>query len=51
MGIDVRGGASAEEVAAILAVLATVPAADPAAGYALWRATRLAALWRDNHDR
>ena len=48
-GIDVRGNATAEEVAAVLAALAKYEAdhtsrPDIADGYALWRRTRLAAV-------
>ena len=45
-GVRVRGGATAEEVAVVLALLTTPPAAADRApdGYARWRATRRQAL-------
>jgi hypothetical protein len=59
--LDVRGGASEEELAAVLAALAALPtvtyatptdatSTDSRARYLLWRATRLAALSRDIRD-
>ena len=47
-GVRVRGAATAEEVAAVLAVLAAQPGTDdPSAdGYARWRAGRRQALRR-----
>lgn len=43
--IEVRGAASAEEIAAVLAVLArSDQRREPLTGYARWRATRLRAL-------
>jgi len=43
--VTVRGAATAEEVAAVLAVLARAGRNEPAAdGYAAWRATRRRAL-------
>jgi hypothetical protein len=46
--IEVDGGASAEEIAAVLAAIAgrRGPAEAPADGYAAWRRGRLAALAR-----
>lgn len=44
-GVTVRGAATAEEVAAVLAVLARAGRDEPAAdGYVRWRATRRRAL-------
>ena len=47
-GVQVRGGATAEEVAAVLAVLTAQPAAaePPVDGFAGWRAGRRRALRR-----
>jgi hypothetical protein len=45
MSVTVRGGATAEEVAAVLAVLRR-PVADAPDPYERWRAGRLAALSR-----
>lgn len=45
--IDVRGNATSEEIAAVLAVLAQIEARkvpDKPDGYALWRQTRLNAV-------
>ena len=42
--LTVRGNASAEEVAAVLAVLRSAPSAPPASAYERWRAGRLKAL-------
>jgi hypothetical protein len=42
--ITVRGNASAEELAAVLAIVSSGP--RPSDGYRRWRATRLAALRR-----
>jgi hypothetical protein len=53
MSVRVRGGATAEELAAVLAVL-TGPSPDPAPSrYQQWRATRLQARRRavGNDDR
>lgn len=43
-GITVRGNATAEEVAAVLAALQQRARTGPRDRYALWRATRLAAV-------
>lgn len=43
-GIVVRGNASPEEVAAVLAALQQHTRTRPRDRYALWRATRLAAV-------
>jgi len=47
-GVRVRGAATAEEVAAVLAVLSAQPAAadPPPDGYTRWRAGRRQALRR-----
>jgi hypothetical protein len=42
--ISVRGGATAEEVAAVLALLTRSEPAPPPDPYRRWRQTRLAAL-------
>jgi hypothetical protein len=42
-GVRVAGGASAEELAAVLAVLAAAPVSAPGA-YARWREARVAAV-------
>ena len=44
MNVDVHGSPTAEETAAVLAVLARVRATAAPSGYAVWRATRRAAL-------
>lgn len=46
-GVQVRGNATAEELAAILAVVAQPPTPE-IGGYAHWRSTRLAALRATN---
>jgi hypothetical protein len=53
MSVRVRGGATAEELAAVLAVLTTSTAAPEPSRYEQWRATRLRALRRagENGDR
>lgn len=44
--ITVRGNATAEEVAAVLALLSTRRAEEEPDGYRQWRATRLKSLRR-----
>ncbi len=43
-GIRVAGGATPDELAALLAVLTARPRPHPASRYELWRRTRLRAL-------
>jgi hypothetical protein len=46
MNVSVRGGASDEELSAVLALLAGRQAEAAPTGYELWRRTRLQALRR-----
>ena len=46
MNVTVRGGATAEELAAVLAVLTGPPAEPEPSRYQQWRATRLQARRR-----
>ena len=45
--VEVRGNASAEEMAVVLALFTRTPAPAPVPPYEVWRRTRLAALRRD----
>ena len=48
--VTVHGNPTAEEVAALLALLSARPADEEPDGYQLWRATRLKALRRKAFD-
>jgi hypothetical protein len=52
-GVTVTGRATAEELAAVVAVLRAggIPAGDAPTAYERWRRTRLAALRRGSPDR
>ncbi|MCW2496949.1 hypothetical protein [Jatrophihabitans sp.] len=50
MNVEVSGGASAEEVSVVLALLSARPGGEQPSGYELWRRTRLQAL-RDGASR